>query len=199
MEIKPLDSWLFWIGATTNFKAYPCKTTSPSEVISKLHEWIDTQMNPKAICADMAFHHPHDMRAFYQMHNVKSFPTGTHTVDVKFSVCVTRSWRRNEETHNQEPTKRCIILLCQDRYWHHWSVRWANTRIAPWTSDRHLAQRYCKWNWKRLGLEFRGPWAKWIKQVVTSVKTKMHYLSHKQGKGDGICHIIKSSARNGEM
>ena len=36
-------------------------------------------MNPKAICADMAFHHPHDMQAFYPMHNVKTFPTGPHT------------------------------------------------------------------------------------------------------------------------
>ena len=36
-------------------------------------------MNPKAICADMAFHHPHDMQALYRMHNVKRFPTGPHT------------------------------------------------------------------------------------------------------------------------
>ena len=36
-------------------------------------------MNPKAICADMAFHHRHDMQAFYQMHNVKRFPTEPHT------------------------------------------------------------------------------------------------------------------------
>ena len=36
-------------------------------------------MNPKAICADMAFHHPHDMQAFYRMHNVKRLPTGPHT------------------------------------------------------------------------------------------------------------------------
>ena len=33
-------------------------------------------MNPKAICADMAFHHPHDMQTFYRMHNVKRLPTG---------------------------------------------------------------------------------------------------------------------------
>ena len=32
-------------------------------------------MNPKAICADMAFHHPHDVQAFYRMHNVNRFPT----------------------------------------------------------------------------------------------------------------------------
>ena len=45
-------------GATSHITAYPCKGTSPSEVISKLHEWMDTfEMNPKAICADMAFHH----------------------------------------------------------------------------------------------------------------------------------------------
>ena len=37
-------------GATSHLAAYPCQRTSPSEVISKLHEWIDTfQMNPKAI------------------------------------------------------------------------------------------------------------------------------------------------------
>ena len=41
---------------------------------------MDTfQMNPKTICADMAFHHPHDMQAFYRMHNVKRIPTGPHT------------------------------------------------------------------------------------------------------------------------
>ena len=37
-------------------------------------------MNPKAICADMAFHHPHDMQAFCRMHDVKRFPTGPHTL-----------------------------------------------------------------------------------------------------------------------
>ena len=36
-------------------------------------------MNPKAICADMAFHHPHDVQAFFRMHNVKGLPTGPHT------------------------------------------------------------------------------------------------------------------------
>ena len=36
-------------------------------------------MNPKAICADMAFHHSHDMQAFFRMHNVKRLPTGPHT------------------------------------------------------------------------------------------------------------------------
>ena len=105
-------------GATTNLTAYPCKSTSPTEVISKLHECMDTfQITPKAICADMAFHRPHDMQTFYRMHHVKRFPSGPHTVNAKFSVCVPRLWR-NEETHNQEPTKRCMILSCQDRYWH---------------------------------------------------------------------------------
>ena len=42
---------------------------------------MDTfQMNPNAICADMAFHHPHDMPAFYRMlHNVKRIPTRPRT------------------------------------------------------------------------------------------------------------------------
>ena len=67
-------------GAISHLTAYPCKSTSPSEVIAKLHEWMDTfQMNPKAICADMAFHQPPDMQAFHRMHNVTRLPTGPHT------------------------------------------------------------------------------------------------------------------------
>ena len=67
-------------GATSHLTAYPCRSTSPQEVLAKLHEWMDTfQMNPKAIYAHMAFHHPHDMQAFYRMHNVKRTPTGPHT------------------------------------------------------------------------------------------------------------------------
>ena len=67
-------------GATSHLTAYPCNSTSPSEVISKLREWVDTlQMNPRAICADMAFHHPHDMQAFYRMQNIQRFPTGPYT------------------------------------------------------------------------------------------------------------------------
>ena len=69
-------------GATSQLTAYPCKSTTPSEVISKVHEcMMDTfQVNPKAIRADMAFHHPHDMQAFYRMHNIKRFLTGPHTL-----------------------------------------------------------------------------------------------------------------------
>ena len=53
-------------GATSHSTAYPCKSTSTSEVIAKVREWMDTfQMNPKAICADLAFHHPHDMQFFF--------------------------------------------------------------------------------------------------------------------------------------
>ena len=36
-------------------------------------------MKPKANCADMAFHHPHDMQAFCRMHNIERFPSGPHT------------------------------------------------------------------------------------------------------------------------
>ena len=36
-------------------------------------------MNPKAICADVGFRHPHDTQAFYRMHNVKRTLTGPHT------------------------------------------------------------------------------------------------------------------------
>ena len=68
------------IAATSHLTAYPRKRTIPSEVTTELHEWMDTfQMNPKAICADIAFHQPHDMQAFYRMHNVKRLPKGPHT------------------------------------------------------------------------------------------------------------------------
>ena len=41
---------------------------------------MDTfQMNPKAICVEMAFHQPHDMQAFYHMDSVKRLPTRPHT------------------------------------------------------------------------------------------------------------------------
>ena len=67
-------------GAISHLTAYPCKSISTSEVIAKIHERMGTfQMNPKAICADVAFHHPHDLQAFYRMHNVKRIPTGRHT------------------------------------------------------------------------------------------------------------------------
>ena len=56
-------------GATSHLTAYPCKSTSTSEAISKFHEWMDTfQMTPKGICADMAYHHLHDLQAYYRMH-----------------------------------------------------------------------------------------------------------------------------------
>ena len=67
-------------GTTSHLTVYPCKSTSPSQVFSRLNEWMDTfQMNPKAMCADMALHHAHDMQAIYRVHNVKSLPIGSHT------------------------------------------------------------------------------------------------------------------------
>ena len=41
-----------------------------SEVIAELHEWMDSRYG---------FLQPHDMQAFYRMHNVKRIPTGPHT------------------------------------------------------------------------------------------------------------------------
>ena len=67
-------------GAAAHLTACPCKSTSPSGVISKFHELMDTfQMNLKTICADMTFHHPHDMQAFYRLHNIKTLTIGPRT------------------------------------------------------------------------------------------------------------------------
>ena len=74
---KTIGSLIVLDGSTSHLTAYPCKSTSPSEVISKLHEWKGTfQVNRKAICADVAFHHPHDMQAFHRIHNIKRLPAG---------------------------------------------------------------------------------------------------------------------------
>ena len=77
---KTFGFLIIFDGPTSHLTACPCKSTSPSEVTAKLHEWMDTfQMNLMAICAGMAFHHPHDMQAFYRMRNVKRIPSGPHT------------------------------------------------------------------------------------------------------------------------
>ena len=66
--------------ATSYLTAYPCLTSSATEVIQKLHEWMDTyQATPKAVCGDMAFHSPHDLKEFYRFHNIRPLPTGPHT------------------------------------------------------------------------------------------------------------------------
>ena len=77
---KTFGFLIVWDGATSHLTAYPCESTSPSEVISKLQKWMYTfQTNWMAFCADVAFHHPHDMQAFYRMHNLKTPPTGPHS------------------------------------------------------------------------------------------------------------------------
>ena len=66
--------------ATSYMTAYPCLTSSATEVVQKLHEWMDTyQATPKAVCGDMAFHSPHDLKEFYRYHNIRPLPTGPHT------------------------------------------------------------------------------------------------------------------------
>ena len=48
LKTKPLGFLIVLDGATSHWTAYPWKSTFASEVISKLHEWMDTfQMNPK--------------------------------------------------------------------------------------------------------------------------------------------------------
>ena len=81
IEEQTLGIFDFWDGTTSHLTAYPCKGTSPSEVISKLHDWVDNfQMNPTAICANMAFHHIHDMQTFDRMHIVIRFRGGPHNL-----------------------------------------------------------------------------------------------------------------------
>ena len=66
LETKPSDFLMVLHEATSHLTAYPRKSTSPSEVIAKLHKWMDTiQMNLEAICADMACR--------------QRIPTGPHT------------------------------------------------------------------------------------------------------------------------
>ena len=55
--------------------------------------------HPKAICADMAFHQPHDMQAFYRMHNVKRVPAGPHTSG------------RTEQSRVYDCSRKCLLAL----------------------------------------------------------------------------------------
>ena len=67
-------------GTTSYLTVYPCISTSASEVIQRIHEWMDTyQVNPKSICGDMAFHSPMELQEFYRLHNIRPLPTGPHT------------------------------------------------------------------------------------------------------------------------
>ena len=175
-------------GATTNFTAYPCKSTSPSEVISKLHEWMNTvQMNPKAICADMAFHHARDMRAFYRMHNVKRFPTGSHTVDVKFSVCVTRSWRGNDETHSQEPTQKMF---------HSFMPGWILTAIVSMMSGYKDSPKLVRSSLGTMLLQMKlkaiRPWASWaLSKMNYSIRPRPDKGSQESGQKCLTCHTSR--------
>ena len=112
---KTFGFLIFLDEATSHLTAYPCKSTSPSEVLAKLHDWMDTfQMNPKAICAEMAFHQPHDMQAFYQMHHVKRVPTGPHTPwrkGVRSSRSFSwHSWTQPPKTWTRQLWHRSLLL-----------------------------------------------------------------------------------------
>ena len=72
-----LGSWSFWMDRLQIWQQIHVRVFPHQK---SFHEWMDTfRMNPKVICADMAFHHPRDMQPFYRMHNVKRLPTGPHT------------------------------------------------------------------------------------------------------------------------
>ena len=85
-----------------------------SEVITDFHEWMDTfKMNPKAICADMAFHQPHDMQAFYRMHNVKRLPTGPHAPWPNRTEMGVRLFKKLTASKNLDQTTLAQITLAQ--------------------------------------------------------------------------------------
>ena len=130
-------------GAISHLTAYPCKSTSPSEVIAKLHEWMDTfQMNPKAICADMAFHQPPDMQAFHRMHNVKRLPTGPHTPWPNRAEMGVRLFKKfllalvDTASKNLDQTTLAQITLDQQ-----------GSNGEKYTGDLLVVRRPWKWPW----------------------------------------------------
>ena len=59
IEHNTFEFFIVLDGAASHLTAYPCKSTSPSEVISKLHEWMNiSEMNPKAIFCTCGFPPP---------------------------------------------------------------------------------------------------------------------------------------------
>ena len=67
---------------------------------------MDTfQMNPKAICAEKAVHHPHDMQALHRTHNVKRLPTVPNT------TWPNRAEMGVETTSAPQPRFGCYFVL----------------------------------------------------------------------------------------
>ena len=92
LENKPLDFLLFLDAAASHLIVFPCKSTSPTEVISKHHEWMDTfQLNPKAISADMAFHHPRDTVLSNAQYSKTSYWTTYFLAKWSRNLCTTAS------------------------------------------------------------------------------------------------------------
>ena len=72
------------------------------------------------LCADMAFHHPHVMQAFYRMHNVKRFPNRPHTpwpnraeMGVRLFKKVSLSALVDTASKNLDKTPQSQITLAQ--------------------------------------------------------------------------------------
>ena len=104
-EKEPDQKWII-ITQTSHSTAYLCKSIFPSDVISKLHEWMNTfQMKPKVICADMAVHHPQDTQAFFLTHNVKGLPTNPHTPWPHRDEMGVRSFRNFSQHSWMQPPK----------------------------------------------------------------------------------------------
>ena len=90
-------------GATSPLTASPCKTASPSKVIAKIHEWMDTfQMIRRRFVQDMAFPNPHDLQAFYS------------------TECTTRREFRQEHKHHGRTELRWVYNCSTNFSWHSW-------------------------------------------------------------------------------
>ena len=96
-------------GATSHVRGHLHQKSFPNFVSG-----LDTfQMNPKAICADVAFHHPHDTQAFYRMHNLKILPTGPHTPWPNRAEIGARLFKKVSSSHSWiQPPTIWTELLC---------------------------------------------------------------------------------------
>ena len=115
LETKLLDFSLFWmvphhISQHINVRV-PLHRTS---LLNSMNGWTRSQMNPKAIRADMAFHQLHDMQAFHRMHNVKRLPTGPHThrgqIELRWVFDCSRSFSRHSWLQPRKIWTRLLLF-----------------------------------------------------------------------------------------
>ena len=145
LEIKLLDYWSFWMVLLHTWQHIHVRVPLHQKSFSKLHEWMDTfQKNPKAIRANMTFHHPHDMQAFYRMHNIEWFPAGPHTPWPNRAEMCVRLFEKFLSALVDTASKNLDKNICHTSHLPSWCAkqrRWNHTGFSEWRNAFGFSHR----------------------------------------------------------